>query len=83
MNDAPPWAANSFSGPTASGPVLITNATMDSPFEAMHRVGWGVALVPRARRLGGEKTPRFRVYGMEMSERFSESRGRMPEIPRF
>ena len=42
------WPTNYFSGPTASAPVFITNATMDSPFEAMHRVGWGAALVVAA-----------------------------------
>ena len=39
------WPTNFFTGPTPSAPVFITNATMDSPFEEMHRMGWGAALV--------------------------------------
>lgn len=39
---------NYFTGPTASAPVLITNYTMDSPFEEMHRIGWGAVLVVAA-----------------------------------
>ena len=39
------WPTGYFTGPTPSAPVFITNATMDSPFEEMHRVGWGAALV--------------------------------------
>ena len=39
------WPTSYFSGPTPSAPVFITNATMDSPFEEMHRMGWGAALV--------------------------------------
>ena len=42
------WPTNYFTGPTASAPVLITNYTMDSPFEEMHRIGWGAALVVAA-----------------------------------
>ncbi len=38
------WPTSYFSGPTPSAPVLITNYTMDSPFESMHRTGWGAAL---------------------------------------
>ncbi|MCR5413548.1 MAG: phosphate ABC transporter permease PstA [Kiritimatiellae bacterium] len=38
------WPTGYFSSPTPSAPVLITNCTMDSPFEAMHRTGWGAAL---------------------------------------
>lgn len=39
------WPTGYFSGPTASVPVLITNYTLDSPFESMQRLGWGAALV--------------------------------------
>lgn len=39
------WPTNYFTGPTPSAPVLITNYTMDSPFEEMHRIGWSAALV--------------------------------------
>lgn len=39
------WPTSYFSGPTASLPVLITDYTMNSPFEAMHRAGWGAAFV--------------------------------------
>ena len=42
------WPTNYFTGPTASAPVLITSYTMDSPFEEMHRIGWGAALVVAA-----------------------------------
>ncbi len=42
------WPNNFFTGPTPSAPVFITNATMDSPFEEMHRMGWGAALVVAA-----------------------------------
>lgn len=39
------WPTTYFTGPTPSAPVLITNYAMDSPFESMHRAGWGAALV--------------------------------------
>lgn len=39
------WPTNFFSGPTASMPVLITEYSTNSPFEAMHQMGWGAALV--------------------------------------
>ena len=39
------WPTDYFTAPTASAPVFITNATMDSPFEEMHQIGWGAALV--------------------------------------
>lgn len=39
------WPTGYFTGPTASAPVLITNYTMDSPFEQMQRIGWGAALI--------------------------------------
>ena len=42
------WPFDYFTGPTASAPVFITNATMDSPFEEMHQMGWGAALVVAA-----------------------------------
>ena len=42
------WPTSYFTGPTPSAPVFITNATMDSPFEEMHRMGWGAALVVAA-----------------------------------
>ena len=39
------WPEHFFEQPTASIPVLITEYTNNSPFEAMHAVGWGAALV--------------------------------------
>lgn len=42
------WPTGYFTGPTPSAPVFITNATMDSPFEELHRMGWGAALVVAA-----------------------------------
>ena len=39
------WPANYFGGPTPSVPVLITNYTLDSPFESMQRIGWSSTLV--------------------------------------
>lgn len=42
------WPTGYFTGPTPSAPVFITSATMDSPFEEMHRMGWGAAFVVAA-----------------------------------
>lgn len=42
------WPTSYFTGPTPSAPVFITNATMDSPFDEMHSMGWGAALVVAA-----------------------------------
>lgn len=39
------WPGSFFSEPTASAPVLITEYTTNSPFESMHAMGWGAALV--------------------------------------
>lgn len=39
------WPREFFSNPTANIPVLITESTTNSPFEAMHQIGWGAALV--------------------------------------
>ncbi|MBR4108190.1 MAG: phosphate ABC transporter permease PstA [Akkermansia sp.] len=39
------WPVNFFTGPTASTPVLITEYTTNSPFESMHAMGWGAALL--------------------------------------
>ncbi len=39
------WPTGYFSEPTANMPVLITEYATNSPFEAMHRAGWGAALV--------------------------------------
>ena len=39
------WPTNFFTGPTASIPVLITEYTTNSPFSAMHAMGWGAALI--------------------------------------
>lgn len=39
------WPKSFFSEPTASAPVLITEYTTNSPFESMHAMGWGAALV--------------------------------------
>lgn len=39
------WPVDFFSGPTANIPVLITEYATNSPFESMHRAGWGAALV--------------------------------------
>ncbi len=38
------WPTDYFTGPTANLPVLITEYATNSPFEAMHRAGWGAAL---------------------------------------
>lgn len=42
------WPTGYFTSPTPSASVFITSATMDSPFEEMHRMGWGAALVVAA-----------------------------------
>ena len=42
------WPEDFFTGPTASAPVLITEYTTNSPFESMHAMGWGAALVMAA-----------------------------------
>lgn len=39
------WPKHFFNQPTASAPVLITEYTNNSPFEAMHNMGWGAALI--------------------------------------
>ena len=39
------WPGGFFSEPTASAPVLITEYTTNSPFESMHAMGWGTALI--------------------------------------
>ncbi|MEA4862381.1 MAG: phosphate ABC transporter permease PstA [Victivallaceae bacterium] len=39
------WPTGYFTDPTANLPVLITQYATDSPFESMHRMGWGAALV--------------------------------------
>lgn len=39
------WPTGYFSEPTANLPVLVTEYATDSPFEAMHRAGWGAALL--------------------------------------
>jgi phosphate transport system permease protein len=39
------WPDNYFNGPTPNMPVLITEYSTNSPFEAMHQAGWGAALV--------------------------------------
>ncbi|MDO5565029.1 MAG: phosphate ABC transporter permease PstA [Planctomycetia bacterium] len=39
------WCTHYFSGPTANVPVLITEYTTNSPYEAMHAAGWGAAAV--------------------------------------
>lgn len=39
------WCGGFFTEPTASAPVLITEYTTNSPFESMHAMGWGAALV--------------------------------------
>lgn len=39
------WVENYFSEPTANLPVLITEYATNSPFESMHAMGWGAALV--------------------------------------
>ncbi len=39
------WPDSFFSEPTASTPVLITEYTTNSPFESMHAMGWGAALL--------------------------------------
>lgn len=39
------WPSGFFSEPTANMPVLITEYSTNSPFEAMHTAGWGAALV--------------------------------------
>ncbi|NMA19591.1 MAG: phosphate ABC transporter permease PstA [Lentisphaerae bacterium] len=39
------WPKDYFSGPTPNMPVLITEYSTNSPFEAMHQAGWGAALV--------------------------------------
>lgn len=42
------WPNGYFSEPTANLPVLITEYATNSPFEEMHRIGWGAALVVSA-----------------------------------
>lgn len=42
------WPTDYFTGPTANMPVLITEYSTNSPFEAMHQAGWGAALVVTA-----------------------------------
>lgn len=39
------WPGGFFSRPTANMPVLISEYTMNSPFESMHAMGWGAALI--------------------------------------
>ncbi len=39
------WPTGYFTKPTANLPVLISEYTMNSPFEEMHAAGWGAALV--------------------------------------
>ncbi len=39
------WPTRFASGPTANIPVLITEYATNSPFESMHRAGWGAALI--------------------------------------
>lgn len=38
------WPTGYFTEPTANLPVLITEYATNSPFESMHRMGWGAAL---------------------------------------
>ncbi len=42
------WPDGFFAAPTASAPVLITEYTTNSPFESMHALGWGTALIMAA-----------------------------------
>ena len=42
------WPGGFFTEPTASAPVLITEYTTNSPFESMHAMGWGTALIMAA-----------------------------------
>ena len=42
------WPRDYFTGPTANLPILITEYATNSPFEAMHRAGWGAALTVTA-----------------------------------
>ncbi len=42
------WPTDYFTGPTANMPVLITEYSTNSPFEAMHAAGWGAALAVTA-----------------------------------
>ncbi len=42
------WPGGFFSEPTASAPVLITEYTTNSPFDSMHAMGWGTALIMAA-----------------------------------
>ena len=39
------WPTDYFSQPTANMPVLITEYSMNSPFESMQAAGWGAALI--------------------------------------
>ncbi len=39
------WPTHYFNQPTANLPVLITEYTTNSPFETMHKMGWGAALI--------------------------------------
>lgn len=42
------WCGSFFTSPTPNVPVLMTEYTTNSPFEAMHAAGWGAALVVMA-----------------------------------
>ena len=53
------WPSSYFAGPTASLPVLITQYAADSPFEEMHAMGWGAALVVTLLVLGTNLSARF------------------------
>lgn len=53
------WPEHFFSAPTANIPVLITEYATNSPFEAMHRAGWGAALVIALFVLGVNLSARY------------------------
>lgn len=53
------WIDSYFTAPTPSLPVLITEYTTNSPFEAMHLQGWGAALVVMSLVLLLNLTARF------------------------
>ncbi len=53
------WPAGYFSEPTPNLPVLITEYSTNSPFAAMHRAGWGAALVVTALVLAINLTTRI------------------------
>ncbi|MDO4575437.1 MAG: phosphate ABC transporter permease PstA [Planctomycetia bacterium] len=42
------WCGGFFHSPTANIPVLMTEYTTNSPYEALHAAGWGAALVMMA-----------------------------------